>query len=251
MMLPEIKSEIRKLLTLRINYALMLFALLGIVLYAASSVFSRQTAQFDALQSQFLANSIETAIGIVAVLASIIALLQFTRDYRHNTIMYALTLSNSRTKVFVAKIVVMSGFAVLFTLFAGILAPLLADLAIHTHQGITLAPQQLNLGTLARQTLLFGWASTMLGFIVGALIRNQLGSVVTLLIFPTTIEPLLGLELGDKARFLPFNALFAAVGQSSGIAKSLSPASAAWLVTLYIAIGWIAAWVLFVRRDAN
>jgi ABC-type transport system involved in multi-copper enzyme maturation permease subunit len=175
-----------------------------------------------------------------------------THEYRYNTIMYSLTSSNSRSKVLFAKIVAITGVAVAFTVVAAVLAPLMILWGIHAHN-LTLVPQTLHFGTLAWECLFYGWGYAMAGLLLAALIRNQIGAIITLFIVPGTVEALLGLLLKNNVVYLPFSALNTVIGnQHEGMSgPSITPVHAAMVFGAYLIGGWIVAWVLFLQRDAN
>jgi hypothetical protein len=65
-------------------------------------------------------------------------------------------------------------------------------------------------------------------------------------LIPGTVEQLLGLLLKKNQVYLPFSALGAVLEHNQ-----ISYVRAATVVGLYVVVGWIVAWVLFLRRDAN
>jgi ABC-type transport system involved in multi-copper enzyme maturation permease subunit len=162
--------------------------------------------------------------------------------------MYTLTLSNNRNKVLLAKILVISLFAIVFTLLFGSLYPLVTSLGVHAHH-LKLVPQTLHYGTLFWHCLFFGWGYTMAGLLLAALIRNQVGALITFLIGPGTIEGLLSLWLKKKVVYLPFSALHEVIGQGENYNKTISPARGAFIFACYLIVGWVVAWILFLRRD--
>jgi ABC-type transport system involved in multi-copper enzyme maturation permease subunit len=160
--------------------------------------------------------------------------------------MYTLTASNSRTKVLLAKILTISSYAVVFALLVGIISPIASYLGVHAH-GHTLVPQTLHYGELVWRSLFYGWGFAMAGLLFATLIRSQIGSIAALFVVPGLVEQLLTLLLKEKAVYLPFTAIDAVLNAN----PKLSFAHAALVFAGYLAVGWIAAWVLFVKRDAN
>ncbi|HYH36352.1 MAG TPA: ABC transporter permease, partial [Candidatus Saccharimonadales bacterium] len=178
----------------------------------------------------------------------IIAILLMTHEYRYNTIMYTLTASNSRSKVLFAKILAISIFALLFTLTIVILSPVLIYLGAHIH-GNSLAAQIIPYGDLLWRCLFYGWASILAGLLLATLIRNQIGAVVSLFVIPSLEQAAAALLLKNNAVYLPFMSLNEVlISPSKG---SLSYGHAALVFSAYLIVGWIVAWILFLRRDAN
>jgi hypothetical protein len=57
--------------------------------------------------------------------------------------------------------------------------------------------------------------------------------------------------LKKKVVYLPFSALHEVIGQGQNYNKTISPVKGAVIFGCYLVVGWIVAWVLFLRRDAN
>lgn len=148
-----------------------------------------------------------------------------------------------------AKILILSGLAVIFTIVIAVLAPLLAVAGMNAHH-LKLVPQTLHFGDLLWRCLLFGWGYTMTGLLLATLIRNQIGTILTLFIVPGTVEALAGLILKNNVVYLPFSALEAVIGNNR-YSGSITNIHAAMVFMAYLIVGWIIAWTLFLRRDAN
>lgn len=249
-MMTNLKAEFRKVFSVRSTYIILTFVLILEFIFAFYASGYRVDAH-DLHNPATLANDVTSAVSAVSVFVALIATLLMTHEYRYNTIMYSLTLSKSRTRVLLAKILVVSGVAVVFTLLVGLLSALLSILGADVHH-LTFAPQTLHFGTLLWHSLFFGWGYAMAGLLIAALIRNQIGAIVTLFLAPDTIEGLLSLLLKKHTVYLPFSALHTVIGQGTGdYLHAITPAHAAEVVMVYLVGGWIIAWILFVRRDAN
>jgi ABC-2 type transport system permease protein len=252
-MMATLKAEFRKLLSVRSTYFILLFVLL-LIIFFGFYVSGWKLDKAGLLNPNALANDVTDAISFVSIFAALIAVLLMTHEYRYNTIMYTLTSSNSRSKVLLAKILVISSFSIVFTLGVGVLSPLLSFLGIHAHH-LKLVPQTFHYGSLVWHGLFYGWGYAIAGLVIASLVRSQVGAIVTLLIVPTTVESLLGLLLKHNTVYLPFSSLNQVVGSGSSMrdpsSGHLSPGKAAGVYCIYLVIGWIVAWTLFVRRDAN
>lgn len=112
--------------------------------------------------------------------------------------MVAITAANSRSKVVAAKIIAVSGFALL----------------------------------------------------LAVLIRNQLGAIVSIFAAPV-VEHLLSLIIKQNSVYLPFTALDAVLTHSRPAEGFITYTHAALVVMVYLVVGWLVAWLLFVRRDAS
>jgi ABC-2 type transport system permease protein len=249
-MTSNLKAELRKVFSIRSTYVILILVLAIEILFA----FYVSGWRIDALDlhnPNTLSNDITAAVSTVSIFVALIATLLVTHEYRYNTIMYSLTLSKSRSSLLLAKILVISAFAIVFTIVVGALSPLLSELGAHAHH-LKFAPQTLHYGTLLWRSLFFGWGYAMAGLLIAALIRNQIGAIVTLFIAPDTIEGVLSLLLKKHTVYLPFSALHTVIGQGMGnYLNAITPLHAAMVFMAYLLVGWIVAWILFLRRDAN
>jgi ABC-type transport system involved in multi-copper enzyme maturation permease subunit len=248
-MKATLKAEFKKLFTVRSTYFILALVLL-LVGFFGFYISGWHLNQVDLLNPHALANDITGAISVVSVFAALIAILLVTHEYRYNTIMYTLSLSNSRSKVLLSKILVVSGFAIVFTLFFGVMSPLVSLLGVHAHH-LHLVPQTLHYSSLFWRGLFFGWGYTMAGLVIAALIRNQVGAIITLFIAPGTVESLLGLLLKKNVVYLPFSALHEVGGQGLNFNNTITPFHATLVFSSYLIVSWVIAWILFLRRDAN
>jgi ABC-type transport system involved in multi-copper enzyme maturation permease subunit len=248
-MIPTLKAEFRKIWTVRSTYFILAFVLLLEFIFAfyASGWKIDKGALHDPTT---LATDITSAVSAVSIFASLIGVLLVTHEYRYNTIMYTLTSANRRSKVLLAKILVVSGFAVVFAACAGMLSPALSILGAHAHH-LTLVPQTIHYGSLLWRCLFFCWGYAMAGLIIALLIRSQVGAIIVLFIAPSTVEGLLGLLLKKHVVYLPFSSLSTVIGQGMNYNNSITPERGALVFTGYLIVSGIVAWILFLRRDAN
>jgi ABC-2 type transport system permease protein len=248
-MLATLKSEIRKVLSIRSTYVILLFAMAMEALFAFY-VPGWQT-QPDTFQDPgYLANQAVNAVSALGLFAGLVAMLLVTHEYRYNTIMYTLTSSKSRTQVILAKLATVVLFAAAFTLIFGAMSPLLTKLAIEI-RGFELAQQTIHWWSLIWHTLVGGVGYVLIAFIVALIIRAQVGAIAALFLIPATVEPLLGLILKKNAIYLPFNAINGVLGTLPSELETISSNKSALVVVAYVVVGLAVAWALFLKRDAN
>jgi ABC-2 type transport system permease protein len=252
-MIPAIKSELRKMLTVRSTYIYLGVALAIVALFAGFIEGFRSAP--DALRNPHLLSGESTsAIVFVGLLLAFVGLLLVGHEYRYNTIMYTLTAQNRRYKVLLAKLVVISMFAVVSSLIVTFFSPLctIIGAALHGHH---IGPQVFDYWSVIWHCVFCGWGYAMYGFVLAVLLRNQVGAIVTFLMFPLIGENLLTLLLKHAAKYLPFTALQAVVlgvEQPSGIGGNHTSILQATTTTLvYVVIGLIVGSMLFIKRDAN
>ncbi|MEO6513156.1 MAG: hypothetical protein ABIR37_00570 [Candidatus Saccharimonadales bacterium] len=244
-MIPAIRAEFRKLLTVRSTLFIFLIGLALVTLFAGFIEGYRGTPP-ELLNPFKLMSEVTGAVSVVGILAAITGLLLWAHEYRHLTIMYTLTSSNNRSKVLLAKVIVVTVYALLFTAVLTTLSPLLTIAGAHLH-GHDLGPQMFYYRDIIWRTLFYGWAYGMLGLMLAGLIRNQIGAIVVLFIVPSMVEGILTLLLKSNAIYLPFTALGSVVNKN----PQLSYTKAAAVFMIYLVVGWLITWILFLRRDAN
>jgi ABC-2 type transport system permease protein len=249
-MINSLKAEFRKVFTVRSTYFIL--AIVAVLFFFfAFYVSGWRVDKADLHNPLTLSSDVTGAINIVALFVGLIAILLVTHEYRYNTIMHTLTLSRSRSRVLLAKVLVITVLALAVTAITAFLSPVLsvwgADLN-HLH----FAPQTFDYGHLIWTCLFFGWGYAMIALLLASLIRNQIGAIVVLLIAPETIEGLLSLILKKNTAYLPFTALHNVIDVGPGISSNVMTAFHAALVFMcYLVVGAIVAWILFLRRDAN
>jgi ABC-2 type transport system permease protein len=137
------------------------------------------------------ARSVLAIAGLAQTVALVAGALSVTGEFRHRTITPAVLITPRRTPLLVAKLIIMAAAGLVFGLAATGLAtaitlPLLA--ARHIPAGLS--------GTQAAAIVAGGGAATALaaalGIGIGAIIRNQVGAIVTVLALLYVAEPLLG-----------------------------------------------------------
>jgi ABC-type transport system involved in multi-copper enzyme maturation permease subunit len=252
-MTPVLKSEFRKLLTVRSTYiitALVLILVMFVSFYAQGWRLSNASLHDPTQLSGDVFGALTTTL-----FGAVIAILLMTHEYRYNTITYTLTASRSRSTVLLAKIIVVSCYSLLLAALIGVLSPLMSYLGVALH-GETLVPQFLNYGDLAWRSLFFGWGYGMAGLLLAVLTRNQVASIVALFVIPDLVEQLLGLLLKQNIIYLPFSSLDQVIRAGTtdsvgGQMVTLSAQRAAINYCAYLIVGWAIAWFLFLKRDAS
>ncbi|HVX24258.1 MAG TPA: ABC transporter permease [Candidatus Saccharimonadales bacterium] len=247
-MLPTIKSEFRKLLTVRSTYIFMIVSLLVVALFAGYGDGFR--ASSGALKSPgALMTESYNAIEFAGLILSFVGILLVGHEYRYNTIMYTLTTTNRRLKVLGAKFLAVSVFAIVMGLVVSFFSPLCTILGAHFH-GRHISPQHFEYWTVIWRCAFVGWGYAMYSFILGILLRNQVGSIVTFLLIPLLGENIIAHVFASTANYLPFAMLQATV-DPTGLGNHTTTAHAATVSLTYVVVGLIVSSVLFLRRDAN
>ena len=236
-----IRSEFRKLLSIRSTYILTIIAtlLLGFFSFWALGYKGVATA------NPVLMQAVMDGVTVTAMFIAIIAVLNVTHEYRYNAIMYTLTSANSRSKVFFAKYLVIMAYVVGWFVVSSLFAVLLTWIGA-TMSGNTPVNDTFYFTETIWRSLFHIVAMTSLGFMFGMLFRHVVGAIAVLFIVPNTIEGLLSIVMKENTKYLPYSAI-----EQVHSGALLAPNKAALVASAYIVGGLIIAWILFLRRDAN
>lgn len=245
-------SELRKLRTVRSTYVALILALLYVVFmsfyiegYWGGSG-SAAGAKTEFAYTEIIRN---LAMGTWIFLVPI-GILSVVHEYRYNTIMHSLTVANSRTNVLLAKLISIALFSLAFGL-----AVFGIGLAAYTLganlRGGGLPPQTVDWPTALGTSLFYLFGYSMLGAMLGFLTRNIVAAILILLLGINLAETLLALLLKDNTVYLPMQALQQVISPGSLGDNILRPMQAALVFLAYLVIGWVVAWYLFLKRDAN
>lgn len=245
-MIDALKAEFRKLLSIRSTYivsglSLLLtsgisFYFLGVKAVGTFSPFSVQPAVLSMLSG-------------VGIFVGIVAILLVCHEYRYNTISYTLTMTNRRIKVLAAKVFVIAIYAVVMALLTILLTSILVPLGVRVGGGAVMA-QNFDMWGVLWRALAYMTSVALMGALFGFLFRSLVFTIVVYFVLPTTIEPVLINFLRANGNYLPSTAQNQIIAATPG-ADAFSPLASAGVVALYLAVGWIIATILFIRRDAN
>ena len=191
--------------------------------------------------------------GLAQTVALLAGALSVTSEFRHKTITPAVLITPRRTPLLVAKLITMAAAGLAFGLAAtgmaaAITLPLLA--ARHIPAGISGAP--------AAAIIVGGGVATALaaalGVGVGAIIRNQIGAIVTVLALLYVAEPLLGFipHAGTAVQKYGLGGLAAAATHTTGFpatAQLLGQGAAVLVLAAYTAAVLLAGAALLRHRD--
>lgn len=247
-MIADLKAEFRKLLTVRSTYFIVGATLLIVMLFAGF-ISGFRAIPADLHSPSLLADQSTNAVVFVGLILAFAGLLLMGHEYRYNTIMYTLTAANRRYKVLLAKLIAISVFALATSLIVTFFSPLCTIIGTHLH-GYTISPQVYDYWSILWRCLLCGLGYALYAFILIAILRNQVGAIVTFLLFPLIGENILGLLLKNNVKYLPFTAV-QSVAVPHNLGNHTDSGHEALVVLAYVVVGLIVSAVLFIRRDAN
>lgn len=249
-MISALKAEFLKLFTVRSTYFTVLIAFAIVALVAGFGNGYRIDTQ--ALHNPgILENESANAIIFGGVIIAIVGLLLLAHEYRYNTILYTITSSNSRSKSLLAKVLAVSVFSLAVVALLALFSPLCTIIGVHL-AGKHLIPQHFPIWNVLWRCLFLGWGYAMFAFILAAIIRSQVGSIVTFLLIPLIGENILMAIYKKSQSYLPFTNLQSVVNSLlQGGATAESTRHGVIVASIYMAAGLLASFILFVRRDAN
>ena len=243
---PQIRTELRKLTTIRGPWLLLAAGPVIVVAGITGLVLSGANVHDPAVQSRAMAH-----VGLAAVFTLIFGILAVAGEYRHGTITDTFLSFPGRRRVIAAKLAVygLAGAAAGLVSSAAALATTAAWWA--AKGGAFHLPAA---GTW--QTLAGGVAAScafaLIGVGLGALIRNVAGAAALALAWIALIEGIAGQLIGPGlARWLPFYAS-EALSRAAITATRLLPQWGGGLVLLaYAAVFAAAAVLVTLRRDVT
>jgi ABC-2 type transport system permease protein len=243
---PQIRTELRKLTTIRSPWLLLAAGPVIVVAGITGLVLSGANLHDPAVQSRAMAH-----VGLAAVFTLIFGILAVAGEYRHGTITDTFLSFPGRGRVIAAKLAVYG--------LAGAAAGLISSAAALAATAAWWAARggAFHLSAASTwQTLAGGVAANcafaLIGVGLGALIRNVAGATALALAWIALIEGIAGQLIGPGlARWLPFYAS-EALDQAAITATRLLPQWGGGLVLLgYAAVFAAAAVLVTLRRDVT
>jgi hypothetical protein len=228
--IAQIRAELLKVRSTRTTIGLVLAMIVLILLFTVlsglasnSRGLSGRTHQLDLLNIGNLAGAFSAMAGVLLV----------TSEYRYGTIRPTVLFTPARSRVLAAKLVAATLTGVAFGVLGGGLGWAIGY-AILKSRGIPFALTSGDIELLALGALsgVATWGAIGAG--VGAIIRNQVGGIVTLLVWGFVVDNLLYGLVPSVGRFTPTRAQDALIGIR--MAHLLSPGVGALVLLAWIAL---------------
>lgn len=244
-MTDQLFAELRKMRSTRTNLGLLAGMVVLILLTVLLNGLISKPAELASLENQYMLLSAGTAGALFAALIGVMAI---TSEFRHGTIRPTFVVTPGRTRVLGAK--------VLASLLMGIVFGLVAiglsfgiGYAILSGRGITPALDTGDVLWLVLGTPVITAAWAALGVGVGALVRNQVVSVIGLIVWAMVIDNLLRGLVPRIGGYTPVGASAAIVSDPSEYVLALGPG--ALLLLAYVGCALAAGALLLRRRDVT
>ncbi len=242
-MIALIRSELLKLRTTRTALALIVGMVGLIVLFTLLSGLVTDDAFLLDRNNQFqvLANG-----SIASAFAAVLGVLSLTTEVRHGTVRSTFLAEPRRTRVLAAKLVAITAFSLVLGVVGIGLSYAIGKICLDARGMPWLLSGSdvvlLFAGAVAASVL---WGAFALA--IGAIVRNQVGAIVGLLIWTLLVESILFALVPSVGRYLP--------AQASNVLTEIGtphqlPITAGVLVFLgYVALAAVAGAVVTARRD--
>lgn len=254
-MIPTLKAEFKKLLTVRSTY-IWTGIMLVITMFLSTYVYGYRMSGQALTSTTFLYDAMYLSIGFFGMAATILAILLVTHEYRYRTIEYTLTASNSRLKVLAAKTTVMFTYALLGGLLVSLVSYLGLSLGL-SFKDVTMVAQDFPVLDVAGKLGVYLAAYTLVGLVFGLIFRSVIIAIVAYFVIPS-IEGIASMIIkGGVTKYLPFSAFDATAASPTIVATAgsdvqiLTQGAAIVTSLVYMAVFATIAAVLFIRRDAN
>jgi ABC-2 type transport system permease protein len=243
-----VRAEALKLRTTRTFWALTL----GTLAFVAVSVTAMSAASHFSSRDHPVQEAL-APVGPVQTLALLLGVLAVTSEFRHGTIIPALLITPKRIPLLGAKLITLTSGALVLGLVAfggatAIVLPVLS--ARHITSELDVASVA---GIIAGGSIVTVLAAAF-GVGIGAIMRNQVGAVVTVLGFLYVLEPLVSLVpgVGRAVQRFGFGGLASGASGTTGFSSStrlLGQAPAVLVLAAYACVVLIGGATLPRRRD--
>jgi ABC-2 type transport system permease protein len=243
--IAQIRAELLKIRSTRTTLGLLLGMVALILLFALLTGLLTSVSGLSTREDQRQLFGLGSLSGIFAALAGVLLV---TSEYRYGTIRPTILFSPDRSRVLAAKLIA----GALAGLVFGVVGEGLGwaiDYLVLSGRNITFV---LNGGDVALLTLaglagVAAWAAIGVG--LGAIIRNQVGAVITLLAWGFIVDNLLFGLVPSVGRFTPTRAQDGLVGLT--MKHLLAPGPSAVVLFAWVAGLGIVGFALSARRDIN
>jgi ABC-2 type transport system permease protein len=243
--IDQLLSELRKMRSTRTNLGLLAGMIALTLLTVLINGFVLDATELRGHDNQHTLLSAGTS---GALFASLIGVMAITSEFRHGTIRSTFLVTPDRNRVIAAKVIASLLMGIVFGLVAiglsfgigyAILAGRGIDFALDTSHVLLLV-----LGTLLMTAL---WAA--LGVGLGAVVTNQVFTVIGVIVWAFFVDNLIRALVPDVGRFTPVGA---SDSVTAGFADYLLAPALGGLLLLGYAVAFVAAGaVLVARRDVT
>jgi ABC-2 type transport system permease protein len=243
--IAQIRAELLKVRSTRTTLGLLLGMLALILLFSLLTGLLSDADAISRTEDQRQLLGLGSLAGLFSALAGVLLI---TSEYRYGTIRPTFLFTPGRPRVLVAKLAAGLLAGIVFGV-VGEGAGFLLGYAILDARGISFALSGgdvalLLLGTFAATAL---WGAMGVG--LGAILRNQVGAVITLLAWGFIVDNLLFGLVPSVGRFTPTRAQDAFIGITTE--HLLSPAAGGLTLVAWVVVLAVIGLPLITRRDVT
>ncbi|MCL2419321.1 MAG: ABC transporter permease [Conexibacteraceae bacterium] len=244
-MIAQIRAELLKVRSTRTTIGLLLGMIALILLFAVLTGLLTHPTGLMGVKNQRQLFSLGSLAGVFSALAGVLLV---TSEYRYGTIRPTILFNPIRSRVLLAKMIAGALAGVGFGI-VGEGVGWAVTYVILSARGITivLSTHDILLLTLGGLLGVALWGAIGTG--LGAILRNQVGGVITLLAWGFVVDSLLFGLVPSVGRFTPTRALDALVGLRTD--HLLSPGAGGLILVAWTALLVTAGIVICARRDIN
>ena len=217
-----LRSEWFKLRTLRLNYALVIIGFVFVIVITGLIGIFSDVGPFTQTTSGDLAQIVGISAVLAGLLSSVVGVLAISSEFGHGTIRPTLVATPSRTKLFLAKAIVLAVVAYLAGLVIGLVGYAVGYvlLSARNAEGLTFFDSDGTLAVLLVGLPLLFLLLTLFGYALGLLIRNSAAAVTLTILWPILIETIVGTALAvggveEPGKFLPYQSALALVSSEA------------------------------------
>jgi ABC-2 type transport system permease protein len=210
-MIPQLRSELRKMATTRTNVGLLL-GLVALILFGviAGSFSSEADLSLPENQRELIGNG-----TFAAAFAAMIGVMAMTSEFRHGTIRATFLFTPDRTRVIAAKVIASVLVGICFGALGACLG-LGAGVGMIRARGHDVLIDSADVRRLLVGTIVMSALWAALGVGIGAVVRNQVVAIIGLFAWVFVVEILLFQYLPGIARYAPGAAGTAMTGDTVG-----------------------------------
>jgi ABC-2 type transport system permease protein len=246
----QLRSELLKQRTTRTN-AVLLVSMVGLIaLVVLLHMITLPTHDLSDREGQLKVFGLGTTFGMM--FASLLGAMSVTGEIRHGLIRPTFLATPNRARVIAAKVAASAIAGAAFGLLAAVLAVGVGSAAL-AGRGIHITPTGADFAQLLAGGAVAAALWAVIGVGVGAIVRNQVGVVVGLIVWQLFVEMTLIGSLPSAGKFAPgasAGAIAGAILQQTST-YLLAPAIGALLIACYAAAATAAGVITTVRRDVG
>jgi ABC-2 type transport system permease protein len=217
-MINLLRSEWIKIRTLRLNWILPLIGFAFVIVITGLIAMFGEIDGFTSIESGEIAEIVGISAILPGLLISVIGVLAISSEFGNGTIRPTLVATPNRTKVFMAKAIVLSVIGFVSGLVIGLIGYVVGFviLSARSAEGLSFLDNDGTIGVLFLGLPILFTLLVLFGYALGLLIRVSAAAVSIAILWPILIETIIAVVLTtasveDPQRFLPYQSALALV----------------------------------------